>query len=283
MKMRKIFPMMFFFFALIFVSCTDLSEVPAEINEAWSYVVFSDVQQGYGVYSKLALNIGNIDPTPLAAFCCGDIMLNAANEAEWLSFNDCSVPIRDKMPLFIARGNHDGNDSISEIVLHQYGQITSENFYYTHAEKKTFFIIIDTYEKGSEGAILGDQLLWLEQQLDSSNTETSIENVFIIMHMPLYPQGRHMGQNLSNADELHQLFLKNKKIRAVFNGHDHLFNKYVKDGIPYITTGGGGGEIYTGYGGDYHHFTKVTFYLDSQRINIKTIDIYNEIIDDFDL
>ena len=43
-----------------------------------------------------------------------------------------------------------------------------------------------------------------------------------------------MGEDLSNANELHQLFLKHKKIRAVFSGHDHMFNKYVKDSAAYL-------------------------------------------------
>jgi hypothetical protein len=62
-----------------------------------------------------------------------------------------------------------------------------------------------------------------------------------------------------------------------------MFNKYVRDGMIYITTGGGGGKLYSGYGGDYHHFLKVSFFNDTARINVKTIDIFNEIIEDFDL
>ena len=38
-----------------------------------------------------------------------------------------------------------------------------------------------------------------------------------------------------------------------------------------------------GYGGDYHHFVKVSLYRGSARINLKTIGIFNEVLDDFDL
>ncbi len=103
------------------------------------------------------------------------------------------------------------------------------------------------------------------------------------MHQLPYPQGKHSGENLTNADELHQLFLEHDKIRAIFAGHDHMFNKYVKDGIIYITTGGGGSPLYPGYGGDYHHFLKVTFSKNSARINVRTVDLSNETIDCFDL
>ena len=281
--MQNRFLIILFLFVIIFTSCAEIYLIPEEKNETWSFVVFSDLQQGYGVFSQLAKNISNLEPAPQAAFCCGDIMLRSANEAEWLSFTRCAEPINKKMPLFIARGNHERNDSASEILLHQYGHISSNRFYYTHTEKNTFFIVLDTYESGKEGAILGDQLTWLEHQLDSASSDPSINHIFIFMHQPLYPQGRHTGEDLSNANELHQLFLKHKKIRAVFSGHDHMFNKYVRDGMIYITTGGGGGVLYRGYGGDYHHFLKVSFFSDSARINVKTIDIFNEIIEDFDL
>jgi acid phosphatase type 7 len=268
---------------LVHASCAGIYEVPVENDETWSFVVFSDVQQGYGVFSQLAINIINLEPSPCAAFCCGDVMLRSANEAEWLSFNNCTESLEQKMPLFLARGNHDGNDLASEVLLKQYGHFPADHFYYTHYEKNTFFIVLDTNEKGLEGSIQGDQLAWLEQQLDSASLEQSINNIFLFMHQPLYPQGKHMGEDLRNANELHQLFLKNKKIRAVFSGHDHLLNKFVKDGMIYITTGGGGGVPYRGYGGDYHHFLKVSFFRDSARVNVKTIDIFNEIIETFDL
>jgi len=281
--MQNRFLRILFLFVLIFTSCTEIYIIPEEKDETWSFVVFSDPQQKYGVFSHLAMNICNLEPSPHAAFCCGDIMSRSANESQWLNFTHWAEPIKQKMPLFIARGNHERNDPVSEVILHQYGHITADHFYYTHSEENTFFIVLDTYERGFEGAILGDQLAWLEYQLESVSSDPSIYNIFIFMHQPLYPQGRHKGEDLSNANELHQLFLKHKKIRAVFSGHDHLFNKYVKDGMIYITTGGGGGALYKSYGGNYHHFLKVTFYNDTARINIKTIDIFNEIIEDFDL
>ena len=268
---------------IIYSSCENTINKPDENQDIWTFTVFSDIQQGYGVFSILSENIGDLEPTPLASFCCGDIMLHAANEVEWLSFEHVTEPIVRKMPLFIARGNHDGNDSVAEIMLHEYGHIRSDRFYYTHSEKNAFFLVLDTYERNKEGSVVGEQLDWLRHQLDSASSDSSISCIFIFMHQPLYPQGRHKGQNLSNADDLHQLFLQHKKIRAVFSGHDHMFNKYVKDSLCYVTTGGGGGVLYSGYGGDYHHFIKVLVYKNTSRIRVQTTDIFNEVIDDFDL
>jgi hypothetical protein len=104
-----------------------------------------------------------------------------------------------------------------------------------------------------------------------------------MMHHPLFPQGYFAGSNLHNAAELHLLFLSCEKIKGIFAGHDHLFNCYIRDGITYITSAGGGEPLYHGIGGDFYHFLKVSIYDKQQRINLKAIDVFNEIMEDFDL
>lgn len=281
-------------FLILSTSCTDWEPEFTNEGEDWSFVVFSDLQQGYGRYSRLAEIIGKLEPVPLAAVCCGDIMLRSANEAEWITFLDCSEPITTRMPLLIARGNHEGNDASSESILNEMGKIPGPPFYYTSRFKDALFIILDTEIAGQEGSIGEAQLNWLANTLDSSSStleglETPsrvfmpINDIFIFMHHPLYQQGQHEGLTLANAGELHSLFTKYPKVRMVFAGHDHMFHKMKKDGILYVITGGGGGTLEHGYGGDYHHFVKVSFFENPRRINIKTIGVYYEVVEDFDL
>ena len=268
---------------LIFSACSIHEPAETGDGEAVSFIVFSDVQQGYGIYSALAKNIGRIDPAPAAAFCCGDIMLRGCNEAEWVNFHRYSEPITDRMPLYIARGNHEGNDLVSESVFAKETGSRGNIFYKTVRQDSLLFIILDTDILGEENGILGIQLQWLETMLTIAASDKTVRYVFLFMHKPLFPQGIHRASPLINADDLHALFLQYPKIRAVFAGHDHLFNRYEKDGLIYIITGGGGGDLYHGHGGDYHHFVKVSLYPGSARINIKTIGIFNEVVDDFDL
>jgi len=252
-------------------------------DEDWSFVVFGDVQQGMGVYSKLAQNMGNIIPTPEVAICCGDIMLRPANEVEWVNFWKASEPITDKMKLFIARGNHEGNDPGSEQILKEETGLPQNHFYYTFTRKRAQFIILDTETAGEENSIGPEQFEWLHYALLAASSARDINHIFIFMHRPVFPQGQHMGSPMVNGMELHELFLNHPKIKAVFSGHEHMFNRTFRDGINYIITGGAGGILYDGYGGDYHHFVKVSFYEQSNRINIKTIGIFSEVVEDFDI
>lgn len=252
-------------------------------DEDWSFVVFSDTQQGYGVYSKLITHMVSFEPCPQLAVCCGDIMLRSGNEVEWLNFWRYSKPLTDKMPIFLVRGNHEGNDPASEKVLHEQMNITGNNFYYSYSVNDSYFIFLDSEIKGEEGSIVNDQLRWLNNKLNSVSLETIVNHIFIFLHRPLFPQGFHQNSHQDNNDELHELFLEHIKIRIVFAGHEHMFNRLERDGLTYIISGGAGGKLNRGYGGDYHHFVKVSFYSKNNSINIKTIGIFNEIIEDFDI
>lgn len=266
---------------LVTVSCEKQSLAPG--GEDWSFVVFADIQQGYGVYGKLAEIIAEINPTPVLAVCCGDLMLRGGNEFEWQVFWETSKPITDKMPLYIARGNHDGNDPVSEAIFMVQTGLKSNRFYFDFDTMGCRFMILDTEIKNEENGIFNEQLQWLTDELADAEENQAVEHIFVFLHRPLFPQGKYADSPLTNSEELHQLFLSNPKIKAVFAGHEHYFNRFIKDGIPYIITGGGGGILYSGYGGDYHHFTRVSFFEKENRINIKTIGIFYEVVEDFDL
>ncbi|MBM3435385.1 MAG: hypothetical protein FJY07_04100 [Bacteroidetes bacterium] len=262
-------------------SCDKQSLDPC--GEDWSFVVFADIQQGYGVYGRLAEIIGEISPSPALAVCCGDLMLRGGNEIEWQSFWNTSEPVTDRMPLYIARGNHDGNDPVSEAIFMEQTGLKSNIFYFAFEKNNSRFIILDTEIKNEENGIFREQLQWLKDELAEAQEDPGVGHIFLFMHRPLFPQGKYADSPLTNSTELHQMFVSFSKIKAVFAGHEHFFNFHPKDGIPYLITGGGGGNLYSGYGGDYHHFTKVSFFGNENRINIKTIGIFYEVVEDFDL
>ena len=256
---------------------------PVKGDESWSFVVLGDVRSGYGIYEMLVDRIKNIQPAPKMAFCLGDIMTAPGNEVEWANFNRYSKPLTDKMPLYVVRGNHDGNDTIDDMLLHEYGNVPGPDFYFGYKYKDTYFLILDTEIKGEENMIAGEQLLWLKEELSSATADPSISNIFVMLHRPLYSQACHAGEHLINADTMHQVFIHHDKVRAVLAGHEHLFKKYYQDSLLYIITAGGGSTLCRGFGGDYYHFTKISFCENSKRINIKTIGIFNEVVEDFDL
>lgn len=265
------------------VSCTEEQyEVPVG-EEDWSFLVFGDLRQGFAIYDILVANMAKIEPTPVLALCGGDIMESPNNEVEWIEFWEHSKPIADKMPIHIARGNHEGNLEPHETAFRTQTKLKSTNFYYAFTEYNTRFIICDTEIKGANGGIVGEQLEWLVNELDMADRDDEIANIFLCFHRPLFPQGSHYGQNMINAYELHDVFIQYEKIRAIFLAHDHIFHRLQRDGVEYIISGGAGAYLHRNRTGDYHHYLKVSITNETNRINVKSIGIFNEVVEDFDL
>ena len=67
----------------------------------------------------------------------------------------------------------------------------------------------------------------------------------VLIHRPLFPpkdslkMGRAMDKYPLERDDLHQLFLK-AKVRGVFAGDGHRYDRSEKDGILYLIYGGEG-------------------------------------------
>ena len=265
----------------VLVSCKKADENPPVYDRA--FVIIGDVRQGYGIYSQHVRHIAKLNPVPEAAFCLGDIMLRPGNEVEWESFWHYSRPLTDLMPYYLVRGNHEGNAPEHEAIFSEQTGLHSGIFYYMVNTDDIAWLILDTEIRNEEGSIGPEQFNWLSEQLNGLQLDTLIEHVFILMHRPLFSKGDDDGKNIDNAYELHQLFTSHPKIKAVFAGHVHYYHRYYLEGVNYITTCGGGEPLIHEYGGDYYHFLMVSFYNQENRINIKTIGLFNEIIEDYDL
>lgn len=267
----------------LLLGCSNVT-APKYDESVWSFVVYGDLRQGFGVYQKLALEMGSIKPSPLLAVCLGDVLLRPGVEAEWENFWKYSKPITDRMPLIMVRGNHEGNSPAAEWLLHKETRIPEEKpFYYTRQLKNQKIIVLDTEIVNEENTISNIQLNWLKDELLSAANSNKIDGIFIFMHRPLYRQGIHQDETLTNAAEMHKLFCQNKKIKAVIAGHEHLFNFQNRDDINYIISGGGGAPLRPEYKGAYYHFLKISFSEQTGNINLKAIGFFNEVIENRDL
>jgi 3',5'-cyclic AMP phosphodiesterase CpdA len=282
--------------AILIISCLFASGLgcsspvkPLWGDEQWSFVVFGDIRPNFDIYYTHAVNISSILPVPDVAVCGGDICVDGTNMSEWNIFRQYSTPITDKMPLYLIRGNHEGNSDEEEAALRlqswAYGDIAETGFYYAETVRNCRFIFLDTDIRGEEASIGPTQFAWLINELDSAENNDSIKYVFPFLHRPPYPQFYHKGADLENADELHELFSSQGKISVVFVFHEHLFSKNVKGRITYIQSGGAGSPARAedAPGNPYFHFTKVSFNEENDSINIKTVDRFNDIIENFSM
>jgi hypothetical protein len=198
------------------------------------------------VYGKF---LSRMDSEKLCFFVIvGDVIDKPGNEKEWRLFKEITGPNRK---FHIAPGNHDINNTRTAGV---YRQQIERPPYYAFSKGDSQFIILFSEMPGSEGKIAGKQFFWLQEEL-----RKPFRHRFVFIHRPPFPStfGKSYGLDRFKIerDALHRLFV-DAKVRVVFAGHEHLYNRSEQDGIIYVITGGGGARLLTfneEYGGFYHY------------------------------
>jgi 3',5'-cyclic AMP phosphodiesterase CpdA len=152
----------------------------------------------------------------------GDAIEHPGDVRDWGKFFDIQGPLKI---LHLAPGNHDINGKVSfEVYLTFFSKP-----YYSFSDGDVLFILLNTELPGEESMIQGKQLAWLEAEL-----QRPFHYKFVFLHEPLFPifhQG--LARHEQARDALHRLFVQNG-VSLVVAGHDHIYDRTVKDGIVYI-------------------------------------------------
>jgi len=158
-----------------------------------------------------------------------------------------------KIPVHHVVGNHEISEVDEDEELHKkkFGPL-----YYSFKHKNCFFIFLDTESTGREGEVAGEQLSWLESELEKGR---ECRYIFIFLHRPLFSDLIQKKSHAQFASEekrnaLFSLF-KKYKVSAVFAGHEHLYDSSMHDGLRQFISGGGGGPFH--FAPAFHHYLTV--------------------------
>ena len=175
----------------------------------------------------------------------GDLIRGYTDSAELLQkeWDDFDRTIKSfEMPFDLVVGNHDVRDELSQqIYLQRYGRL-----YYSFNFGNSHFVVLDSDEAGSIDFIRGEQLTWLQKDL---NDHQNARHTFVFLHKPLWAY-----KNNDWMTVVHPV-LANHGVTAVFAGHWHVYQQFpAVDGMGYFVTGGGGAELDTpeALGGFFH-------------------------------
>jgi tartrate-resistant acid phosphatase type 5 len=131
-------------------------------------------------------------------------------------------------------GNHDWNTTGVQPYL-DYFTLPGNERYYDFTEGPVHFFALDSCLREPDGVKADSvQAAWLQQGLAAS---TSPWNV-VLSHYPSYSSGYH------GSTSWIQWPFAAWGADAVLQGHDHLYERLLVDGIPYITNGLGGQTRY---------------------------------------
>jgi hypothetical protein len=239
------------------------------------FAVLGDSRDGKRVYAQLIQKI--LERRPHFIIHLGD-MISKPSEEEWEEFFEISKAI--DLPFFPVIGNHEvaGTTRGEEIYRKQF-VLPDGKTYYAFQTGAALFVILDS-EKG-KGKIIEDQWSWLKDILSSSNAPLKM----VFVHRPLFlpvdsfKLGKAMDQHPSARDDLHQLFVKTK-LKAVFQGDDHRYDRMEKDQVLYVITGGGGAPIYAFKDmGGYFHYVWIS--IQKGRLEGEVVDLEGQVQDRF--
>ena len=274
-------------------------------GNSFSFVVISD-NQGHD-YSESVTQIQTINP---------DLIISAGDNIKGTNFTpgsfanyvshwqsevfDYIQDLSDHIPFFYALGNHDdalnglysdGIAAFEQEVSNPTSVSGGEEYYSFDWGDAHFAVLNGTYNGGgSDGTIDSTQLTWLQNDLSS----TSKKWKFVICHYLIYGEDAASPWRLSNYSEVATVLQNNSAI-AWINGHRHMYNRYVKNSIFYISNPNTsdtliGNDPYANSGGDagtianatqYLGFTKVS--VTSSRVSMIVYQKDGTVIDSFDL
>jgi len=248
---------------LLFASCahppptktaTKASIPPAAARGTlFRFAAYGDTRHQHDIHQDIVDKV--LQQEPALVLQTGDLVDDGDVQAEWTKFDQITAGLRQRVPYYPARGNHDVGD-------HHYYEdrvtqpvLSGNRLYYSFEKGGVHFVSIDTLQSLKPGS---PQYLWLENDLKTARDAGRF--IIPFFHKAIFSIGQHYADRdvLALRPTLHRLFQKHGII-LVFQGHDHIYYRTKRDGITYVVTGGGGAPLYDKYTepGDGDVFEKV--------------------------
>jgi hypothetical protein len=218
-----------------------LETTPQE-TEPLRFAVIGDTQGRNNVFSSMVPLINESEAEFLVHL--GDMTPSGASR-EFEAFDEALSALG--VPCFAVPGNHDVRDSDSDLFQARFGQ---PNRYFDYAGWRVVFLDTSSLGLGPEG------LSWLRETLGASGSPK-----LVFMHVPPFdPRGEDhcFLDQVEAASLLDVLTDPENVVKAVFNGHVHMFSQNAVEGVTFVTSGGGGAGLYASpQDGGFHHFAVV--------------------------
>ncbi len=184
----------------------------------------------------------------------GDLVGYGAKAESWRKFHERHQPIFSKgIPYFPVLGNHEyygGNREALGNYFASFPGLGSRKWYEIRFPP-ALIVVLDSNFSDLEPGEIEEQDQWLTGILDAAEKDTSLRHVIVCCHHPPYTNSRQHGD--SKGVQEHFVARKTPKVRAFFTGHVHSYERFVRDGVQYVVSGGGGAPPYNVEAGKRRH------------------------------
>ena len=188
---------------------------------------------------------------PAFVVISGDLVLTGADAQDWKVFDVETAPLRRaEIELLPALGNHDvrgPEDRALENYFQRFPRLGGRRWYSARAGNVLIFVL-DSNSRDGPGS---QQWQWLEQRLETLPPD--VDFVLVTLHHPplTHSHDKMVGGGHSERPQEEQLAALLEKyqqsMRAriiVLAGHVHNYERYERNGVTYLVSGGGGATPY---------------------------------------
>jgi len=185
---------------------------------------------------------------PATIFIGGDLVYQGSDTADYDVYtSETAEWSRLAIPVFPALGNHEfrGCENDAAVCLdnwwNTFRSLRGSRWYSVTVGSNLLALVLDSDAALKRGS---PQRAWLEEQI--VNADPQIQFILIVLHFPpvrdaVYPSGRdekEVARYLSRKARAHSLHAQ----VVVVGSHVHNYERYLRDGVTYLVSGGGGAK-----------------------------------------
>jgi len=248
-----------------------LAPQDADLKPPFTFAAYGDCRSGHDVHRKICQLLVTTDAK--FAIQSGDLVYSGNSEKDWEMWREITKELREKMPLWSAKGNHDrGKAGTFETEF----KLEKNRAYYDKRLGNVHFFFIDT------NSSMTPQIKWLEEAVPASKAAHKVA----VFHEPPFTLVTTRTKDAEKvAERVHGTLTKLRFCGAIC-GHDHMFYATRRDGVMYVITGGGGAPLYdleeklAGEGDLYrkiHHYILCT--AEEKSVAMQVYDLEGKAVD----
>ncbi|HTP33940.1 MAG TPA: metallophosphoesterase [Candidatus Acidoferrales bacterium] len=257
----------------------------ANAAQPFRFVVFGDTRTRHDVHRHV-IEAMVAHGIPDFVIHTGDLVADGNDSSMWPVFFDIERELLRQTAFFPSLGNHERNSRDYYEFFHVETPFYSFNWGNAH-----FSVLNTDYGNAASSpaardAFWTEQTRWLEEDL-AANQKTDFR--FVVGHHPPISAVARRQEFNPHMVALVPLFEK-YHVNATFFGHDHNYQHYLKNGIHYVITGGGGAPLYDVDKPDPAYAVKVvstenfvTVNVEGKAAKVKSTALDGKILDEFEI
>ena len=196
-----------------------------------SIVIYGDPGEPSAVHAQIVLLAASCAPD--AVFIAGDLVENPDIPDHWTALLSALAPLQLSAPVYPALGNHERNAPR----FYELFQLPRNERWYAVCLDNVEVIVLDSNAPLNADS---EQYRWLQNHLAAP--ERILPFRIVVFHHALLTGGPN-GNDEKGIGPFVIPLCKQYGVSMIFNGHNHLYERSVRDGIQYVVTGGGGSGL----------------------------------------